>query len=173
MRASYKELMDMLGVGFELAPYQTRPWFLHDAEQGITCSAEVRVGPGGEDVEVEIQFLYDENDARYVEDEKYAEPEQVMLMRFLPSKEQVWMEKLMFVKGEDYASKISEWGERGCTFFNLCIGAIQMGELPNIDELIEQELTDRAGGRGGRKGRVGKKGFKVEQKPIPMMGMKH
>ncbi|PCJ97882.1 MAG: hypothetical protein COA45_09350 [Zetaproteobacteria bacterium] len=172
MRVDYKELMEKLGVGHELAPYETRPWFLHDSEQGISCSAEVRIGPGAEDVELEIQFLHDEEDARYDDDENYGGPEQIMMMRFLPSKEHIWAEKLMYVRGEDYANKIHDWGERGCEFFCNCIGALQMGEMPDIDEMIEQSLTDRSkGGRGGRKGRVGKKGFKVEQKP--MMGMKN
>lgn len=172
MRVDYKELMEKLGVGHELAPYETRPWFLHDSEQGISCSAEVRIGPGAEDVELEIQFLHDEEDARYDDDRDYGGPEQIMLMRFLPSKEQIWAEKIMYVRGEDYANKIHDWGERGCAFFCNCIGALQMGEMPDIDEMIEQDLTDRSRtGRGGRRGKVGKKGFRVEQKPA--MGMKN
>ena len=173
MRISYKELMDKVGVGMELSPYETRPWLMHDSDQGITCSAEVRVGPGGEDVELEIQFLYDEDDARYVDEAKYGEPKQIILMRFMPNKEQIWSAKLMYVKGEDYTGKIHDWGVRGCEFFYACIGAIQMDELPDIDELIETILSDESsrGGRG-RRGRVGKKGFKMEQKPVPVMGVK-
>lgn len=173
MRVQYKELMEKVGVGTELSPYETRPWLMYDPDQAITCSAEVRVGPGGEDVELEIQFLYDEMDERYADDAKYGEPEQIIMMRFEPNKEQIWSEKIMVVKGEDYSSKLHDWGDRGCEFFYACIGAIQMDELPDIDELIETILTDSSRtGRGGRKGRVGKKGFKMDQKPIPMMGVK-
>ncbi len=172
MRVEYKDLMEKLGVGHELQPYETRPWFLYDNESGITCSAEVRVGPGASDVELEIQFLHDEDDARYEDEMTYAGPEQIMMMRFLPSKEQIWSATVMFVKGEDYRNKIHSWGERGCEFFTLCIGAIQMGELPDIDGLIESELTDDTRGGRGRRGRVGKKGFKVQQKPMAM-GMKN
>ena len=175
MRVQYKDLMEKLGVGRELMPYETQPWYFYDADRGITCSAEVRVGPGAADVELEIQFLHDEEEDDEGGEGKsggggYGGPEQIMMMRFLPSKDHVWSEKRMFVKGEDYANKIHDWGERGCAFFCSCIGALQMGELPDIDEMIQTDLTDSAGGRGGRRGRVGKKGFKMEQKPP--MGMK-
>ncbi len=168
MRVEYKELMEKLGVGHELSAYETRPWFHYDAEEGITCSAEVRVGPGSVDVEAEIQFLHDEEDVRYSDDASYGGPEQILLMRFIPSKEQIWAETFMTIKEEDYANKIHNWGERGCEFFCACIGALQMGELPDIDALIESELTDKTRGGRGRRGRVGKKGFKVEQKGMTM-----
>lgn len=62
MRVELKELMEKLGVDYILSAYETRPWFLYDAEKGITCSAEVRMGPGEEDVQAEIQFLHDEKE---------------------------------------------------------------------------------------------------------------
>jgi len=43
-----------------------------------------------------------------------------------------------------------------------------MNELPDIDELIEEHLVDKARGGRGRRGRVGKKGFKVQQNPMNM-----
>lgn len=172
MRIEYEELMERLGTGHILSPYETRPWFHYDSEQGISCSAEVRIGPGADDVEAEIQFLYDEEDGRYEDEDNFGGPEQIMHMRFLPSKDRIWSATAMKVKKEDYENKIHDWQGRGCEFFTACIGALQMGELPDIDELIEEILTDRDryGGRG-RKGKVGKKGFKVAQKPISM-GMK-
>ena len=171
MRVSYKELMEKVGVGEQLSAYETRPWFLYDAEQKITCSAEVRVGPGAEDVELEIQFLHDEPDGRYEDEETYADPDQIMFMRFIPNNDTSWSEKFLLIKGETYHD-IFDWGGRGCEFFTACIGALQMGELPDIDELIETILTDSKSGGRGRRGRVGKKGFKMEQKPPPMGGMK-
>ena len=169
MRVEYNELMEKLGVGHILSPYETRPWFHYEEDDGISCSAEVRVGPGSADVELEIQYLYDEMDARYEDDSEFGAPQQVMFMRFMPSKEQIWAPVMMRVKGDDYVNKVHNWGARGADMFCLFIGALQMGELPNIDELIEEHLTDSSSSRGGRRGRVGKKGFKVEQKP---MGMK-
>ncbi len=176
MRVTYKELMEKLGIDYELAPYETKPWFLYDEETAITCSAEVRIGPGIQDVEAEIQFLHEEQ-----EDDEESDSEgesgggiqikQILLMRFEPSKDQVWAEKSMFVKSENYNNKIHNWGERGCNFFVSCISALQMGELPEIDEMIEKDLTDKQGGGRGRRGRVGKKGLKMQNQPPPM-GMK-
>ena len=168
MRVEYKELMEHLAVGHELSAYETRPWFLHDPDMGMTCSAEVRVGPGSDDVEAEIQFLYDEDDARYEDESNYGGPEQILLMRFLPNQDAIWTPAMMFIRGEDYRNKIHSWGERGSAFFTDCIGALQMNELPDIDELIEEHLVDKKRGGRGRRGRVGKKGFKVQQKPMSM-----
>ncbi|MFP4098657.1 MAG: hypothetical protein ACLFU1_07715 [Alphaproteobacteria bacterium] len=71
MRIEYTELMEKLGVGYALSAYETRPWFLHDSEKGIMCSAEVRIGPNSSDVEAEIQFLHDDD----TEPEPQPEPE--------------------------------------------------------------------------------------------------
>lgn len=69
MRVPLKELMEKLSVGYELSPYETCPWMHYDDEKQITCSAEVRMGPGGVDIEAEVQFLMDE-DAPYEEEEE-------------------------------------------------------------------------------------------------------
>lgn len=53
--------MEKLNVGRNLSPYETQPWFFYHEESGITCSAEVRVGSDGTDLEAEIQFVYDED----------------------------------------------------------------------------------------------------------------
>ena len=55
-----KKFLEKLGVNHVLSPYETQPWFHYDASRGLTCSAEVRMGPSGDDIEAEIQFLYDE-----------------------------------------------------------------------------------------------------------------
>ena len=60
MRIVFSELMEKLGVGYDLSPYETCPWLVYDSEKGITCSAEVRAGPDLSDIEAELQFLYDE-----------------------------------------------------------------------------------------------------------------
>ncbi len=167
MRVQYKDLMDKLGVGHVLSPYETRPWFVYDADSGVTCSAEVRVGPGAEDVEAEIQFLHDEEDGADTSEEGFMGPEQVYFMRYRPNRDQIWSGEFLLVRGNNLTNEIYNWDERGVDFFCLFIGALQMDEIPDIDEMIEEHLTDRnAGGRGGRRGRVGKKGFKVQQKPV-------
>jgi hypothetical protein len=171
MRVSYKELMDNLAVGYILSAYETKPWFVYDAERGISCSAEVRIGPGVEDVEAEIQFLHDEKDGRYTDERDYGGPQQIMLMRCFPTKDQIWSPVLLIVKGESYVNKIFDWEGKGCNFFCACIQAIQMGEIPDIDALIEQELEEdsRWGGRG-KKGKIGKKAPSINA--ANLLGMK-
>ncbi len=218
MRIEYTELMEQLGVGHVLSAYETRPWFLHDSEKGVMCSAEVRVGPGNSDVEAEIQFLHDEDSEAIPEPEEKTEkkplplikygpggqdeiiesdgksdtddtdddqeekpkrgpilgpdgPEQILIMRFVPNNDAEWQGLFLFVRGESYHDKISNWDERGAAFFCDFISALQMNELPDVDELIEEHLVDKKRRRRGRRGRVGKKGFKVEQKGMTM-GMK-
>jgi hypothetical protein len=43
MRVDLKTLLDKLGVGYVMSPYETCPWSAYDGEKGITCSAEVRI----------------------------------------------------------------------------------------------------------------------------------
>ena len=60
MRAPIKELMDNLGVGYILSAYETAPWSAYDDDEGLTCSAEVRMNSDGDEMEAEIQFMHDE-----------------------------------------------------------------------------------------------------------------
>lgn len=158
--------MERLGVGHILSAYETRPWFLYDEEQMISCSAEVRIGPGMQDVEAEIQFLHENP-----ETEK--DPvEQILLMRILPMRDNLWTPKFLIVRGVDYVNKVHDWEARGCNFFKACIAVIQMGELPNIDELLEEELDDEGSESGGRRKRskVGKKAPTMNSQAV--LGMK-
>lgn len=165
MRVEYKELMEQLGVGHILSAYETRPWFLYDEEKNISCSAEVRAGPGCADIEAEIQFLHDDEGSDPVE--------QIMLLRALPLRDGMWSPKVLFVRGEDYVNKVYDWEGRGCNFFRACIAALQMGELPDIDELLEEELGDDDSGKGGRRrrGKIGKKSPSINA--ANLLGMKH
>jgi hypothetical protein len=176
MRVALNKLLEKLGVGRVLSPYEAQPWFHYDAEKGITCSAEVRMGPGGQDLEAEIQYMADEKGEGDTESSGSTEggglppgmPEQIMRMRALPVADQEWSPKELKVKGEDYVNKIHNWEEKGCNFFQAFIGALQMGQLPDIDALIEKELADDDFG-GGKRGRIGRKSPKV--KPGQLMGL--
>ncbi len=164
MRFELKKLMEKLGVNKVLSPYETQPWFHYAAAQTLTCSAEVRMGPGGDDIEVEIQFLKDSPD------EGSSGTEQIMRMKILPQNDKMWVPTELLVKGEDYVNKVYNWEEKGCNFFRACIQAIQMGDLPNIDELIAQELGDDDDWSGGKRGKIGRKAPKI--KPAQLLGMK-
>ena len=176
MRVILKELLEKLGVDHELEPYEAYPWFHYDEEQGITCSAEVRMGPGGEDLEAEIQYLYDEPQEEtfithvpgdeYRQDQKIEETKtytykQIMLMRAMPSTQTEWSPKFLLINSENYADKIGNWEEQGCEFFLRCVQALQMGELPDINALLEELFEEGEGGGRGRRARVGRKSPKV------------
>lgn len=202
MKMTLQELMEKLGVDRVLTPYEAQPWFLYEEDQGITCSAEVRVGPGYDDIETEIQFLYDDWDESMEEEEEesgqygdgggyggdsgggmmMAPPmpkpknpvidgrRQVMLMRMKPSKEDIWSTSDLIVKGENYFNKFPKWDEKGCDFFRAAVESIQMGFLPDIDQLIESQLADDSEWGSGRRGRIGRKSPKAN--PAALLGMK-
>lgn len=177
MRVEIKELMEKLGVDHVLSAYETRPWVVYDANQGITCSAEVRMGPGEEDVQAEIQFLHDakqEEEARAADEtaalERHSGLQQILLMRILPTRDSKWVPVYLTIKGESYVNEVYNWEEKGCNFFRACIEAMQMGELPDIETLIDSELYDSGRGGGGKRGRVGRKSPKI--KPAQLLGMK-
>lgn len=179
MRVPLEKLMEKLGVDRTLSPYETQPWFHYEDERGITCSAEVRMGPGGDDVEAEIQFLYDDGAGQPPPNEAgsgdgnagtQGGPQQIMRMRAVPVSSGEWSPTDLKVKGESFVNKIYNWEEKGCDFFRACIQSIQMGDLPNVDELVAQELSDDGGGGGGKSGRIGRKSPKI--KPAQLLGVK-
>jgi len=213
MRIPLQKLSEQLGLERALHPYETQPWVHYDEDLGITCSAEVRMGPSGEELEAEIQFLYDnpedhneegegegdgnggapppvarpgtsfsdsldraEEDAKMQRLMPKTKPpriidgrEQVMIARMSPVVDALWGMDYLTIRGEDFINKIHNWEEQGCEFFNSCIAALQMGELPDIEDLVEDKFKDDKWG-GGKSGRVGRKSPKI--KPGQLMGMK-
>lgn len=151
--------MEKLGVGHVLEPYETHPWVFYDTEKGITCSAEVRMGPGSEDAEAEIQFLRDETDED--EDKGSGGREQIMRLRAEPNPaDGLWSVKMLFVCGQDYENKTYNWEEKGCEFFQACVQAILMQELPDVEVLINIHIPSENAGGGGS-GRIGRKSPKM------------
>lgn len=172
MRVPLQKLLESLGVGHVLSPYEARPWFLYDEAKKTTCSAEVRMGPGSEDVEAEIQFLKDEEEGDGSGDTTTTAgggPEQIMRMRALPVHDNLWSPVSLIVKGKDYKNEMHDWEGKGCNFFRAVVEALQMQVLPDIDELIEKELNDDDGMGGGKRGRIGRKSPKI--KPAALLGM--
>jgi len=179
MRVPLKELLEKLAVRHILTPYESAPWVHYDEDKGITCSAEVRMGPDGDELEAEIQFLYDEKDEDDetedddTKDEKGDEEtgqKQKFYMRVRKAKEETWSPRSLLVNREDHVNELPEWEEKACALFQACIQAMQMDTLPEIDDLIEKHLRDDSyGGRSGR-GRIGRKSPKV--KPGQLLGMK-
>ncbi len=166
MRVPLTKLLQALGVGRVLYPYETQPWFLQDDETTRMCSAEVRMGPGAEDLEAEIQILEEKEDS---DGDTQMTPNQIFLMRAMPTGSE-WTVRGMWVKGENYENKIFNWEQKGCDFFLNFVQSIQMGEIPDIDVLIEKELNEDGGDVKGGRGRIGRKSPKAKASAI--LGMK-
>ncbi len=175
MRIGLDKLLEKLGVSRVLSPYETQPWVYYDAEKGITCSAEVRMGPNREDVEAEIQFLKDEDGGDGDEGSDGTQSgsggrQQIMHMRATPLNDGQWSPVSLRVKGKDYVGEIYDWEGKGCNFFRACIEAVSMSVLPDVDALIEKELNDDESWGGGKRGKIGRKSPSI--KPGALLGMK-
>ena len=183
MRVELIKLLQKLGVSYELAPYETFPWLVYDEAKGMTCSAEVRMGPTGEDVEGEIQFLHDNPEDKDDESESGEDTdggghiisadgrEQILWMRCEPVIQDQWSVRVLRIKSKNYVNEFHNWEEKGCEFFLACVEALQMNEIPDIDELIEDKMReDDAWGGGRRRGKIGRKSPKI--KPASLLGMK-
>ena len=163
MRAELKELMDRLGVGYILSPYETCPWSAYDVDKGVTASAEVRMNNEGSEVEAELQFMHDAPEA--------GKPpfEQMILLLAKPVVQGKWSPVRLNIKGQDEPPEVYEWETKGCALFNACVQEIKMGNVPDIDELIEREMGGDERFRDARRG-GGSKSPKI--KPQALLGLK-
>lgn len=191
MREKLDKFLEKLAVNYILSPYETMPWSHYDETRGLTCSAEVRMGPGGDDIEAEIQFLYDDTD--YQEEDETdssgaasgsgdaghpAPPrapiihgrQQILTMRAEPVANDEWSPKTLTIKGKDFVNDFHDWDVKGCEFFSTCVQSILMGEIPDVDTLIGEKMVDDSWGGGGRRGKVGRKSPKI--KPAQLLGGK-
>lgn len=165
MRVSKKELMDKLGVGYELGPYETHPWSCYESESGQTCSAEVRMDPDGTELEAEIQMMYDDPPPP-------GKPpmEQIFWIRSKPSQTSgEWEINDLKLRGGPLEEDIYNWQEKSCNFFNAVIQELQTDSMPDIEELIDmhfhnrERLGDQRQGGGGKAPKI---------KPGQLMDMK-
>mgnify|MGYP003386012300 CR=1 FL=1 len=145
MKLSLRELMDRLGVGRTLNAYETQPWLHVDGTEGITASAEVRMNGDGDEVEAELQFMYDTPPTGK------APCEQIVWMKIKPHLrlQGMWATTDLWVNKENYASKVYGWEEKGCNFFRACVREIKAERLPDIELLISRELSAREVFGGG------------------------
>ncbi len=164
MREDLKILCDKLGVGYVLSPYETCPWSSYDASQGITASAEVRMNNDGDEIEAEIQFLYDSPEA--------GKPpvEQMCWIFCKPVANGKWSPTVLRIKGKDEAGTVYDWEIKGCNFFNACVQEIKLGNVPDIDDIAEKEMGGDERFRDARRG-GGSKAPKI--KPQALLGLKN
>lgn len=163
MRAPLKELMDKLGVGYELSSYETCPWSAYDPERGVTAMAEVRMNNDGDEIEAEIQFLYDNPEA--------GKPpvEQMVFIFCKPIVNAQWSPTVFQIRQKDETPDLYDWETKCCNFFHACIQDMKMDLVPDIDELAERELGGDERFRDARRG-GGSKAPKI--KPQALLGMK-
>lgn len=145
MRVPLKELMDELGVGYILSAYETSPWSAYDEEKDITCSAEVRMNNDADEIEAEMQIL--RNDPK--DDEKPIE--QIFWLMARPSTKDKWDVVDISIKGDSIKNSSHAVEEKGCGFFRACVQELKMGNMPDIEEILEREMknNDRYGGSAG------------------------
>jgi len=154
MRATLKELMDKMGVGFEPGPYESVPWSAYDAAKGITCMAEVRMGSDLTDVEGEIQFMYDNPPPGK------GSMEPICFTRATPQADGKWNVMDFKIRSEAYGQDKYDWEEKSCHFFQLVVQELQGGNVPNIDDLLEEafhsrdRFADQYGGGGGKSPKI-------------------
>lgn len=163
MRVPYKELMDALGVGYELSAYETCPWSAYDDAQGLTCSAEVRMNNDGDEIEAEIQFMRDNPG------EGESPIEQVFWLFAKPAIAGKWDVVSVKIRGDGEPDGTYNFQEKAVKFFLGCVQELKMGKIPDIDAILAREMKNNeryGGGAGGG----GSKSPKI--KPQALMGMK-
>lgn len=150
MKISLDELMQKLGVGYTLGPYGNAPWDLYDGNSGKTCSAEVRMNESGNEVEAELQFIHDTPPANG------NMIEQILYMKCKPNSQTQWTTTDLWIRRENWQGKVYNWEEKSCNFFRACVAEIARGVMPDIEMLLERELSDKerfGGSRGGSGGK--------------------
>ena len=162
MKASLKEMLDKIGVGYVLSAYETCPWSVYDGEKALTCSAEVRMNNECTECEAEIQLMYD------TPPEGKPPVEQFFWMLIKPVSEGNWETKALKVRGEDETA-LSSWGEKGADLFAACVQEMKMDKMPDFDDLVETILRKKDY-YGGGAGAGGGKSPKI--KPQQLLDMK-
>jgi len=75
------------------------------------------------------------------------------------------------VNDKSYVNAFHDWETKGCDLFRSTIESLQMGIIPDFDDLIDSNMRDDSlYGGGGRRGRIGRKSPNV--KPGQLLGMK-
>lgn len=154
MRVTLQEMMEKLGVGYTLSPYETCPWAASDLAEGKTFSGEVRMSPDGLELEAELQLLYDEAQAGR------ASVEQLMWMQIMPYTGDTWAVKNLRIKGESWNSRVSAWEEKSCNLFRACVNDLALGNVPDFEELLDREMLskerygDQRGGGSGKSPKI-------------------
>jgi len=161
MRLPLSEFLEKLGVNYMLSSYETCPWSASDNALAKTCSAEVRMNPDTTEIEAELQIFYDNPEV--------GKPpiEQILWLKAIIHQDK-WDVTDLRIKREDWRGKMYGWEEKCCNFFRACILELEAGRIPDIDALIEKEMSDSERFGGGR----GSAGKSPRIKPSQLLQMK-
>lgn len=150
MRATLEEVMENLGVGYTLSPYETCPWAASDLMTGQTFSAEVRMSPDGNEIECELQLMSENPEPGKLPFET------LMWMQLNPFVQDKWSVKNLRVRNEVWNGKVYGWEEKSCNLFRACVTELALGNVPDFDELLDREVTSRERFGDQRGGGAGK-----------------
>ncbi|AEP08551.1 hypothetical protein [Micavibrio aeruginosavorus] len=154
MRETFRNMMDRLGVGYELSPYETYPLTVYDPATGATCSAEIRMGMDPNECEAEIQLMVD------IPAEGQPPMQQVIWFQCKPVVGADWDVVNARLKGDPIDREIYNWEEKCCNFFGAVARFMKLDQMPDIDALIEEEFHsrerfhDQYGGGGGKSPKI-------------------
>lgn len=147
MKANYSDLMKKLGVGRDLNVYETQPWLTYDAEQNLTCEAEVRCNHDKTEIEAEIQFMPD------TPMDNKPPIEQICVIRAEQYKRLngEYTVTSCVIRGEEWKGKFYDWETKSCNFFRACVTEIRKDKIPDIDKILSKEMKDTSmyGGNAG------------------------
>jgi hypothetical protein len=154
MKISLDELMNKLEVGYVLGPYDAAPWSFYDTDQGCTCNAEVRMGSDGDEIEAEIQMMYD------TPPEGKSPMEQICYIKCKKHSDESWAVTELLINGAPLEEDIYNWEEKSCNFFAAVVQHVKSETLPDIEDLIDEHfhsrerLNDQYGGGGSKSPKV-------------------
>lgn len=163
MRLSAKELLERLGVGYVLGGYQTHPWSHMDYDAGQTCSAEVRMGPDEDEIEGEIQMMYD------TPPEGTPPLQQLIQMIAKRQSDGQWELKAFKIKNENKFNAFPGWEKKAVQLFREVTKQLAAENMPDFDDLLDDIFKEDTS-RGGSTGQGGGKAPKI--KPAQIMDMK-
>jgi hypothetical protein len=148
MREPLKILLTKLEVPNVLQPYEAHPWSVYDADQEITCSAEVRMDGSEKSLECEIQIIRD----KAIGNQKAFE--QILFIKCEEAlSDQKWtVSSFTFMRKDQ--KDLYGWEEKAVLFFSACVQKLKQNEIPDFEKLAEDILTEgplSGGGSGGRK----------------------
>ncbi len=162
MRVSLKELLDSLGVGYVMGPYETCPWSVYDGAQNLTCNAEVRMNEDANALEAEVMIIHDTPPAG-------GAPIELIFRLFCKVTANQWEPYRLLVRNTDKTNAFFDWEKKSCAFFTACVQELKMDRAPDIEALLKKELNEDDESASSMRGGSSKA---PKIKPQSLLGMK-